>query len=215
MKVLAINGSPRKNWNTATLLQKALEGAASQGADTELIHLYDINFHGCGSCFSCKRVGHDEAICATRDDLTPVLRTIRDIDGLLLGSPIYYGTITGEMKSCLERVLFPYWTYTDPPRSLFPRKIRAAWIYTMNVTEQQMQQFGYEVHMKNNERIVRHVFGAAESLASCDTLQFDDYGKMVAPRFDPAKKAHRRAELFPKDCEAAFSMGARLVQASA
>jgi multimeric flavodoxin WrbA len=44
MKVIAINGSPRKKWNTATLLEKALEGAASEGAETEIIHLYDLNF---------------------------------------------------------------------------------------------------------------------------------------------------------------------------
>lgn len=52
MKVIAINGSPRKN--TATLLAKALEGASSCGAETELIHLYDHNYKGCVSCFACK-----------------------------------------------------------------------------------------------------------------------------------------------------------------
>ena len=49
MKVIAINGSPRKKWNTATMLEKALEGATSEGAETELIHLYDLNFKGCTS----------------------------------------------------------------------------------------------------------------------------------------------------------------------
>ena len=44
MKIMAFNGSPRKQWNTATLLGKALEGAASQGAETELIHLYDLDY---------------------------------------------------------------------------------------------------------------------------------------------------------------------------
>ena len=214
MKVLGFNGSARKTWNTAILLKKALEGAASQGAETELIHLYDLNFRGCGSCFYCKRVGNDQGICATQDDLTSILEKIRSADGLVLGSPIYYGTITGEMKSFLERLLFPYWTYTDPPQSLYPRKIAAGWIYTMNVTEQQVQQFGYDVHLKNNERILRHVFGAAESLVSCDTYQFDDYAKMAAARFDPAKKAQRRAEVFPKDCEAAFAMGIKLARAN-
>jgi len=57
MKVMAINGSPRKEWNTATLLENALEGAASQGAETELVHLYDLNFKGCKSCFECKTRG--------------------------------------------------------------------------------------------------------------------------------------------------------------
>ncbi len=70
MKVIAINGSPRETWNTATLLQKALDGAKSMGADTKLIHLYDLNFKGCSSCFACKRkgsgyIGH----CAMKDDL--------------------------------------------------------------------------------------------------------------------------------------------------
>ena len=46
MKVIAINGSLRKKWNTATMLEKALEGTASEGAETELIHLYDLNFKG-------------------------------------------------------------------------------------------------------------------------------------------------------------------------
>ncbi len=51
MNVLAINGSPRKNWNTATLLQNTLDGAESQGAETELVHLYDLDFKGCTSLF--------------------------------------------------------------------------------------------------------------------------------------------------------------------
>jgi len=54
MLAIAMNGSPRKKWNTATLLEKALEGAASQGAETELVHLYDLNYKGCISCFACK-----------------------------------------------------------------------------------------------------------------------------------------------------------------
>ncbi len=49
MKVIASNGSPRKTWNTATLLQHALEGAASQGAETKLYHLNDYDFKGCGT----------------------------------------------------------------------------------------------------------------------------------------------------------------------
>ena len=54
MKVIAVNGSPRKEWNTAAMLEKALAGAADQGAETELIHLYDLKYTGCTSCFACK-----------------------------------------------------------------------------------------------------------------------------------------------------------------
>ena len=57
MKLLAFNGSPRKKWNTAQLLDHALKGAESEGAKTRLYHLYDLDFNGCISCFACKRAG--------------------------------------------------------------------------------------------------------------------------------------------------------------
>ncbi|MFH1350538.1 MAG: flavodoxin family protein, partial [Pseudomonadota bacterium] len=118
MKVMAFNGSPRKEWNTATLLENALEGAASKGAETELIHLYDLNFKGCVSCFSCKtRGGKSYGRCAVKDDLTPIFDKIGEADGIILGSPIYLGTVTGEMRSFMERLVFPYYTYTNPPRT--------------------------------------------------------------------------------------------------
>ena len=59
-KVIAINGSPRKTWNTATLLEHALSGARSAGAETELIHLYDLDFKGCVSCFCLQAQGREE-----------------------------------------------------------------------------------------------------------------------------------------------------------
>ena len=70
MQVIGINGSPRKQWNTATLVAKALEGAAAQGAKTELVHLYDLDFKGCTSCFACKtRGGKSYGRCAMQDGL--------------------------------------------------------------------------------------------------------------------------------------------------
>ncbi len=210
MKIIAFNGSPRKKWNTATLLEKALEGAASQGVKTELIHLYDLNFKGCISCFACKtKGGKSYGRCAVKDDLTPVFRKIEKADAIILGSPIYFGTVSGEMKSFMERLLFPYFTYTDPPQSLFPKKMPTGFIYTMNVTEAQMQALGYAHHFDQNQFFLQVAFGAAESLFSWDTYQFEDYTKVVADRFDPEKKAARRREVFPEDCAKAFAMGAR------
>ena len=130
MKVIAVNGSPRKKWNTAILLEKALEGAASQGADTELVHLYDLSYKGCVSCFSCKtKGGKSYGRCGYKDELTPVLERIEAVDAFILGSPIYLGVATGEMRSFMERLIFPYLTYTDPLESLFPKKIKKVCIY--------------------------------------------------------------------------------------
>jgi multimeric flavodoxin WrbA len=210
MRVIGFNGSPRKQWNTATLLGKALEGAASQGAETELIHLYDLDFKGCISCFSCKtKDSKSYGRCAVQDDLTPVFSKIETADAIILASPIYFGNVTGEMKSFMERLLFPYLTYTNPPQSLFPNRIKTGFIYTMNITEEQIKEYGYFHLFTHHEIILKLIFGASEYMCSFDTYQFDDYSKMVATRFDPLKKAKRRQEVFPIDCDRAFQMGAR------
>ena len=213
MKVMALNGSPRKRWNTATLLEKALEGAASQGAKTEMVHLYDLNYKGCISCFACKtKGGKSYGRCAVKDDLRPIFKKIEKADAIILGSPIYFGTVSGEMKSFLERFMFPYSEYTDPPHSLFPKKIKTGFIYTMNITEEMMLEWGYIEHFKRHEITMRRIFGDSEYFCSFDTYQFDDYSKMVATRFDPVKKAQRRKEIFPIDCQKAFDMGARFAR---
>jgi multimeric flavodoxin WrbA len=185
VKVIVINGSPRKKWNTATLLEKAIDGAKSQGAETGLVHLYDLDFKGCVSCFACKeKGGKSYGACVVKDDLTPVYAEIKETDALILGSPIYFGDVSGEMRSFLERLLFPYLVYSDPPKTLFARKIQTAWIYTMNVPEEIAQQWGYGRFFEANERFMRRIFGHSESLMSYDTYQFKDYSKVVADRFD-------------------------------
>ena len=137
MKAYAINGSPRKNWNTALLLEHALAGAASQGAETELIHLYDLAYKGCTSCFSCKlKDGKSYGRCAMNDGLTPVLEKLAEADVFILGSPIYFGTVTGEMRSFMERLLFHddkvVFQYFDPEErkqrriNVFPEDCRKA-----------------------------------------------------------------------------------------
>lgn len=210
MKVIAINGSPRKKWNTATLLEKALEGAMSRGADTELAHLYDLNYQGCISCFACKTIdGPSYGRCAIKDGLTPLLEKIAGADAMILGSPIYFGTVTGEMRSFMERLFFPYMTYTDPPDTLFPRKIPTGFIYTLGASEELARERGFHHHIDLNQMVLERIFGASESLISYDTYQFEDYSRVYAPRFDPGQKAARRAEVFPTDCRKAFEMGER------
>jgi multimeric flavodoxin WrbA len=212
MKIIGINGSPRKNWNTATLLMKALEGAASQGADTELIHLYDLNFKGCKSCFACKLIkGSHNGKCALKDDLSPILKKIEDEAGaIIMGTPIYFGSMTGEMRSFLERLMFAPLIYSQPPRSLFPRRIKTGMIYTMNATEEMSAERNYDLMFNSTEAYLRMVFGEAETFCCYDTYQFPDYSKVIFEYMDPAKKALRRKEVFPDDCRKAFEFGCRI-----
>jgi multimeric flavodoxin WrbA len=213
MKAIAINGSPRKKWNTATLLERALEGAASEGAETEIIHLYDLNFKGCISCFACKlKDGKSYGKCAMNDELTPVLEKLKDADAVILGSPIYLGNSTGEMRSFMERYIFPFLVYSENPRSLYPRNIPIGYIYTTGAKEENFDVFGLHKIIELNEGVATRIFGYSESLYSTDTYQFDDYSKYVADHFDPEEKAKRREEVFPKDCEKAFEMGIRFIK---
>ncbi len=100
------------------MLEKALEGDASRGARTQLIHLYDLQCKVCIRCFACKTIGGNSyGRCAVQDDLTPVFSEIEQAGAIILSSPIYFGTISGQMKSFMARLLVPYSTYTDPPQS--------------------------------------------------------------------------------------------------
>ncbi len=211
MSVIAVNGSPRKNGNTATLLIKALEGAAAGGARTELVHLYDLEFKGCRSCFACKlRGGPSEGRCAINDGATPLIRKIeQEADAVLFGSPIYFSAMSGEMRSFLERLLFAPLVYANPARSLFPRTIRTGVIYTMNVQEQVADE-RYGAMFRSTEASLRNLLGSAETLCSYDTYQFPDYSKVVMEYMDPVKKAERREKVFPEDCQKAFALGRRL-----
>ena len=212
MKVIAFNGSARKEWNTALLLKSALEGAASRGAETELVHLYDLDYKGCTSCFACKlKGGKSYGRCAMEDGLTPFLRKIETARGILLGSPVYLGCATGAMRSLIERLVFPFYTYTDPPVSLFPGKVRVGVLYALGATEEMAVRLGWDQSLNETGAVMERIFGPAETLQVYDTFQFDDYSKYVASRFDPVHKAARRRDIFPQDLRKAFELGARLI----
>ena len=214
MTVIAVNGGPRKNWNTDTLLQKALDGAKSAGAQTEIIHLYDLNFKGCISCFACKRKNTKNAgHCAMQDDLTNVLDKILKSDVLLLGSPIYFGNVTGVMRSFLERLLFSNLSYNQGHPSIFQGKLSSGFIYTMNVPEEFMKQVNYGAVFQHHKDLLQRLTGTSEFMISTDTYQFEDYSKYDASMFDQKHKSQVKAEQFPIDCQKAFDMGVRLASA--
>ncbi|HBE77122.1 MAG TPA: flavodoxin [Firmicutes bacterium] len=213
MKIIAMNGSPRKNWNTAALLNKVLEGAASQGAATELINLYDLQYKGCVSCFACKRKGGEHGKCAMKDDLTPILENLRKADAIVFGSPIYYSNITSGMVALLERFLFSNAIYSSEIPTVYPRKIPSAFIYAMNATEDQMDKLGYKEKFRSYENYITRTLGKPiELLYCCNTYQFTDYDKYESAIFSETAKAKQKAEQFPIDCQKAFDMGVQLVK---
>lgn len=217
MKVIAINGSPRKNFNTAQLLQAFLDGAACATDDvqTELIHLYDYDYKGCTECYSCKlKNGPSYGKCAYPDDLQKLLPVILDADIVVFGSPIFFYDITGQLRSLLERLFYPNIAFKrDSDRILTPKRIRTAFIYTMNVTEQEMRYCGYPQNLAATHNWTAELLGYIPSvLYSYNTLQYSDYDKYVADLWDVEEKRQWHKQQFPKDIKSAHNLGYELAK---
>jgi multimeric flavodoxin WrbA len=213
MKIIGINGSPRKDWNTFLLVEEALKGAASKGAETELINLYDMRFRGCISCFECKRKGGNIGRCGFYDELNPVLTRIGSSGGLILGSPVYLGDVTAYMRALIERLTFQYVTYSSDKKTFFTGRLPVLAIYTMNVSEAQVEEFGYAEKFAFYEKRYNALLGGpAKTLISTETLQVNDYSKYEMSMFDEGARKKRREEIFPQDLKKAFDLGARLTQ---
>lgn len=215
-KIIAINGSPRKKGNTATLLEYALEGAEKAGAKTQLIHLYKHTYQGCISCFACKKRGKEKYIgrCAMKDELTPVLEKARNANGIILGTPVYMNNITGMMQGFLERLLFPCVSYGMEGSSQFKGTVHAAMIYTMNMTEKQLKSSGFTSMIRTQANILQLLNGSVHKLVCVDTYQFKDYTKYNAAGIDEPHKEQIRLHRFPLDCEQAYELGIQLTYMS-
>jgi multimeric flavodoxin WrbA len=213
MKVIAINGSPRKNWNTHILLSKALEGAQAVGAQTELINLYDLDYKGCYSCFACKEKNGDSmGRCPINDDIKPILDAIHSCDGFILGSPIYLGDVTAMMRALWERLIFQYLNYDDYSKPFINRKIKTAAIFTMNVPEAWLEHTGYDKIIKAYESTLQSYFGHSTHMVSGNTLQVNDYSRYHMATFNEADKKKHREVVFPEECKRAYELGKSIMQ---
>ena len=209
MKFFAINGSPRKTWNTAKLLDKSLEGIKSilPEASTKRIDLYDIPFNGCKSCFACKKVnGRHYGRCVYKDDFKPILNEIVQADGIILGSPVYFGDLTGNMRCFLERFMFPFLAYSKT-ETVDHKRMPLACIYTMNVSKESSFDMGYHERFDAYEAALEMIFTIPEHLYVYETYQFSDYSRYVSDMFDESERRHIRETQFPKDLESAFQLG--------
>ena len=143
-KIIIIDGGPRKNFNTASMLQKFAEGAKSVNPDIEVktVRLYGLDYKGCMSCMACKVKGKASNICKFKDALTPILEEIAQVDGLVLGSPIYFGDVTGQMRTFLERLALPWLSYNDYGMTA-PKRMPVVLMETMNGTPERNNSQGY------------------------------------------------------------------------
>jgi multimeric flavodoxin WrbA len=121
MKVVAINGSPRKKGNTFNSLKKVMGVLEAEGIETELVQLSEKKLHGCIACYKCvkKRGGKCYGV---DDDMQGIIDKITAADGVLLGSPVYFGSVSTEIKAVIDRAGL----VCKANDHLFKRKVGAA-----------------------------------------------------------------------------------------
>lgn len=99
LKVVGISSSPRKYGNTEMLLDKALEGARSAGADVEKIILDDLDFKPCQECGGC----YETARCSSRDDMNIIYKKFEEADAFIIASPVFFGSLSAQAKMMIDR----------------------------------------------------------------------------------------------------------------
>ncbi|MGZ4906557.1 MAG: flavodoxin family protein [Halobacteriota archaeon] len=103
--VIAINGSPRKDGNTAILIRHVLAELEREGVDTELVQLAGERIRGCTACTHC--IENRDQRCAFDDDIAnECIAKMTEADGIILGSPVYFSDVTAEMKALIDRAGF-------------------------------------------------------------------------------------------------------------
>ncbi|MCR5151321.1 MAG: flavodoxin family protein [Clostridiales bacterium] len=208
-KIVAVNAGPRKGWNTDTLINEAIKGAESAGAEVIKFDLFRLEkYTGCISCFGCKKEefkGH----CICRDGLTPVLDAIREADGLIIGSPNYLSEMTASFRALYERLIFQNLTYNIDTPCCNERFIPVLLIMTSNAPGG-----SYTGLLQNYQNTLTNFVGPTRVLVSGNTLQLKDYSKTdwEWTMFNPEAKIRRHETVFPKECENAFAMGKALAE---
>lgn len=100
MRILALNGSPRKGGNTQALLAAVLEGVAEKGTEVEVIRLNDLTYRPCQNCGGCSKEGK----CVLNDDMTLLYDKLLAADGIIVASPIYFYGVSAQTKAFLDRL---------------------------------------------------------------------------------------------------------------
>ena len=202
--IIIIDGGPLKNFNTAAILQQFAEGAASVSSEINVktVRLYALDYKGCMSCMACKLKGRASNVCKFKDALTPVLDDIACADGLVLGSPIYFGDVTGQMRTFLERLAFPWLSYNDYSLTA-PKRMPVLLVETMNGTPERNNSQGYG----SMEYCLSTALGEPDRLIAYNTYQVKNYDRYELAGFSEEAKRQWRDAHWQEDLQKAYDAG--------
>jgi len=208
-RIIIIDGGPRKAMNTAAMLNSIAQGVKSVSDQIEVktVRLYELNYKGCMSCMACKIKGKASNVCKFKDALTPVLEEIAEADGLALGSPIYFGDVTGQMRTFLERLAFPWLSYNDYSMTA-PKRMPVVLVETMNGLPDRNNSQGYG----SMEYCLKAALGEPERLIAYNTYQVKNYDRFELASFSEEAKRQYREEHWEQDLQKAFEAGRHMAE---
>ena len=131
---------------------------------------------------------------------------------MIIGTPNYLGDVSAAFRSLYERLIFQSLSYKTEPRSYNQHLIPVLFIMTSNCAEEFYDKIGYDKMLENYKSTLDGMVGPTKVMVSGNTLQVKDYGKYDWTMFDPEAKKVLREEVFPKELEKAFSLGAEMVK---
>ena len=189
MEIVCILGSPRKEGNSATLARRFCEKAEGMGAETQYYYLNELDFKGCQGCLSCKT---ETDHCIVEDDLKDVLEAEKRADILVLASPVYFGTVTGQAKCYIDRTFSfakpDFMTNPNPSRLSAGKK--AVFITTQGAPEDAFE----EIHESYRDYFKRYGFAESYHIRGCGVREIGD----VEVRKDLMELADSTAERMMK-----------------
>ena len=165
MKILGLGGSPKKGGFTDILLDKALEGAAASGAGTEKIVINSLNIKPCQDCGDCAK----KCACRIDDDMDLVRKKFLEADGLVISSPIYFGSISAQLKTLIDRFQ-PEWVSKYVMKNKPARETRQRGIFLCVAGQEKEEYF------LNAKQIVKILFTTLDIEYSGE-LFFGGYNK--------------------------------------
>lgn len=172
MKIICILGSPREKGNSTAIVNKFCETVEGEGVDIQKVNLNQLNFKGCQGCMSCKTKTDR---CVVEDDLGPVLDSIYDADLLVLSSPVYMGSVSGQLKCFLDRT-FSFLTpdfKTNPNPSRLPEGKKALIVTAQGAPENMFGDVAANLEMM----LERHGFSEVKIIQGCEIRDIGDAEK--------------------------------------
>ena len=208
MKIIALNGSARKNWNDGQMLERFIQGIhfVDESIKVKRVDVFDLDYKGCRGCLGCQLKKTTEVGCVVKDGAHALLKEIRVADGLVFATPIYFMEISAQLRALFERLFYP--GFGTPP----PEGLSVSAIYTMNQPQEVMEKlFRHPIDVMR--RYFKELFQAeVDEVFAFQTLQWKNNELYRFSDEFYRERVRIHEQQWDKDLQNAFAAGARLAK---